>query len=165
LSKSAAALPPYRDRQGFWTAWALAWLWLGLIAIESSDLFSSAQTGWLLYRELSALFGKIDLARFLVWHALLRKVGHVVGYGLLSFLFFRAWRETLRPALRRWALRWANASLLATILVATLDEWHQSYLPSRTGRLSDVILDATAALAVQFVLWLVLRSSDNTAPA
>ena len=104
------------------------------------------------------------MARFLFWHALLRKIGHVIGYGLLSFLLFRAWRETLKPEIpRRWALQWANSSVLATILVACLDEWHQSYLPSRTGRLSDVILDASSAFAVQFVVWLALRPSNRTA--
>ena len=39
-------------------------------------------------------------------------------------------------------------------LVACLDEWHQSYLPSRTGNLHDVLLDSTAALIAQIVLFL-----------
>jgi VanZ family protein len=44
-----------------------------------------------------------------------------------------------------------------TALVACLDEWHQTYLPSRTGSLHDVILDSAAALVAQVVLYLILR--------
>ena len=135
-----------------------------MIAGESTDLFSSAKTGQLLYSVLTALFGKIDLQNFLAWHAFLRKGGHVVGYGLLSFLLFRAWRETLTlPLQPRWTLRWSNAALLGTILVAILDEWHQSYLPSRTGKFSDVVLDTLAGLSVQLVLWRTLTGFQRRA--
>jgi VanZ family protein len=41
-------------------------------------------------------------------------------------------------------------------LVACLDEWHQSYIPSRTGNLHDVLLDSTAALIAQGVIFLLL---------
>ena len=44
-----------------------------------------------------------------------------------------------------------------TALVACLDEWHQTFLPSRTGNLHDVLLDSTAALIAQVVLFLILR--------
>jgi VanZ family protein len=39
-------------------------------------------------------------------------------------------------------------------LVASLDEWHQTLLPSRTGVLSDVVLDSFAALTAQVVIFL-----------
>jgi VanZ family protein len=44
-----------------------------------------------------------------------------------------------------------------TVLVASLDEWHQSYLPSRTGRWQDIVLDGAAGLLAQFLLWIILR--------
>ena len=68
-------------------------------------------------------------------HFYMRKGGHVFGYGLLSILLFRAWRETL-PALGnpRWTYRWANIAVLGTAFVASLDEWHQSFLPSAPVR-------------------------------
>jgi VanZ family protein len=85
----------------------------------------------------------------------MRKGGHVVGYGILSILLFRAWRATLPMASNaKWAWRWANIALLGTALVASLDEWHQSYIPSRTGRWQDVVLDTCAGLAAQVVLFL-----------
>jgi VanZ family protein len=42
-------------------------------------------------------------------------------------------------------------------LVASLDEWHQSFLPSRTGTIRDVALDSVAALTSQIVIWMLLR--------
>ena len=47
-----------------------------------------------------------------------------------------------------------------TALVASLDEWHQTYLPKRTGTLHDVLLDSMAALLVQGVLFVILRSRE-----
>ena len=44
-----------------------------------------------------------------------------------------------------------------TAAVASLDEWHQTFLPSRTGALHDVILDSASALAVQILLFVILR--------
>ena len=85
----------------------------------------------------------------------IRKSGHVFGYGLLSILFFRAWRETL-PSLTgaRWMLRWSSIAVLGTAVVASLDEWHQSFIPSRTGTYKDVILDTSAGIAAQLALLL-----------
>ena len=140
-----------------WKAWLPAFIWLGVIALESTDLAGAAETGHLLYPIFHFLFG-VDPFRFETWHHYIRKTGHCVGYGLLSWLFFRGWRATLpfsKP--RRWSFRWAAIAFFSTALVASLDEWHQTYLPSRTGRWQDAVLDSWAALAVQVLLWLILR--------
>jgi VanZ family protein len=42
-------------------------------------------------------------------------------------------------------------------LVASLDEWHQTFIPSRTGVFSDVILDSCAALIAQVLIFLFLH--------
>ena len=46
-----------------------------------------------------------------------------------------------------------------TAAVASLDEWHQTFLPTRTGKIQDVFLDSAAALAVQVFLFMLLRKS------
>jgi hypothetical protein len=74
-------------------------------------------------------------------------------------LLFRAWRATLPlRGTGPWSLPWARVSLLTTMMVATLDEWHQSTIPSRTGNFRDVLLDSGAALVAQIVVWLLLRN-------
>jgi VanZ family protein len=43
------------------------------------------------------------------------------------------------------------------VLVAALDELHQSLLSSRTGTLRDVVLDSSAALIAQILIFVILR--------
>ena len=128
-----------------------------MIFLESSNLGASSNTSRILYPLFHFLFG-MDNAHFEHWHFFIRKGGHVFGYGLLSILLFRAWRETL-PSLEhsKWTLRWATIAVVGTAIVASLDEWHQSYLPSRTGTPWDVLLDTCAAIAAQILVFLWIR--------
>ena len=143
-------------------AWIAAVLWLILIAIESSALLSAHNTSRILYPLLHFLFG-MDWEHFEVWHFFIRKSGHVVGYAVLSTLLFRAWRATL-PAMSdvKWTPRWATIAILGTTLVASLDEWHQSFLPSRTGRWQDVVLDTSAGLGAQLIILVWMRRKRSS---
>jgi len=144
------------DRKELLKTWIAALLWIGLIAIESTDWLSSEHTSRILYPLLHFLLG-LDPAGFEVWHHYIRKTGHFVGYFTLSFFLFRAWRATLHlPWTPRWALRWAAIAFFMSALVASLDEWHQTFIPSRTGAFSDVMLDSCAALTAQVVIFLFL---------
>src|SRR5438128_11088486 len=99
---------------------------------ESTDLASTYNTSRVLYPILHFLMG-LDPIRFLAWHFYIRKLGHFAGYFTLSLLLFRAWRATLRGAsLSPWSIQWAGFAFFMAALVASLDEWHQTYLPSRT---------------------------------
>ena len=152
------------DRHNVLKAWIAAILWLIVISIESTAYLSSHNTSRFLFPILHYLFG-MDREHFEPLHFFLRKGGHVFGYGLLSILFFRAWRETL-PALGnpKWTFRWANISVLGTALVASLDEWHQSFIPSRTGTPRDVLLDTCAGIGAQILvfLWVTLWTSRKS---
>jgi VanZ family protein len=151
------------DRHNLLKAWIAAILWLIVIAIESTALLSSSNTSRILYPLLHYLFG-MDWERFEIWHFYIRKGGHIVGYAILSILLFRAWRATL-PAMSdvSWTPRWATIAILGTAFVAGLDEWHQSFIPSRTGRWQDVVLDTCASIAAQVLifLWWTWRRKDH----
>jgi len=156
VEQPPASVGSNQDPHHILKAWIAAILWLIVIAIESTSLLSANNTSRLLYPILRSLFG-LDWDQFDRWHFFIRKGGHVFGYGLLSLLLFRAWRETLPAAGNSsWTFRWARIAVLGTALVATLDEWHQSFLPSRTGRWQDVVLDTSAGIAAQIlvVLWM-----------
>jgi hypothetical protein len=89
----------------------------------------------------------------------------VIGYALLSALFFRAQRGTWREVRKiswpefviSWRPSWAIASVFFALIVATADEMHQKMLPSRGGSWHDVLLDSTAAVAAQALIWLFLK--------
>lgn len=143
------------DKHEVLKAWIAAILWLIVIAIESTSYLSSSNTSRILYPVFHFLFG-LNHPAFEVWNGYIRKTGHVFGYGLLCILLFRAWRSTLRtPGAPTWTLRWASIAVFGTALVASLDEWHQTFLPSRTGRWQDVVLDTCAGIAAQVLLFLL----------
>ena len=76
------------------SAWIPAAICVVLIAISSSDTFSSDSTSHILRPFAEGLFGHFANR---VWDKLLydlRKTGHFFGYGFVSVVFFRAWRMT-----------------------------------------------------------------------
>lgn len=131
------------------------------IMFESTSFFSSEHTGhWLLWLSywLSIL---TDSTLHLPWwdiNLILRKVGHVSGYGLASLAFLRSWRLILsqdeRSVWRRLDLAGVALALLSILLLASADEFHQSFLPDRTSSISDVMLDFTGACLAQGLLFL-----------
>jgi VanZ family protein len=140
--------------------WLPSALWLAVIVLESTNLGSSDRTERILYPIFRFLF-EMGPAQFAVWHALLRKTGHFVGYFTLSVLLFRSWRASFPRLSTRWCSQWATLALLCTSLVATLDEWHQTFLPSRTGTFRDVILDSTAGFTAQIAIYGILRTQNR----
>ncbi len=143
-------------RTQIWKAWLPALIWIGIIVLEST-VGSANNTGRILY-PIFHFFSGMDPDRFEVWHHYIRKTGHFVGYFTLSLLLFRAWRATL-PDIGsiRWSAQSATVSLLMSVLVASLDEWHQSFSPLRTSRWQDVVLDSSAALVAQIFIWIFRR--------
>ena len=158
--------------------WLPLVVWLSLILVESTDLMSSDHTGSFLLRLFSLLH--LGSPGEWVWalNHLLRKLGHVIGYGMISVLFFRAcrnhlrWRHGFSPSSLWsddwdwvWRAQWAILGVAFTFLIATADELHQMTIPSRTGTWHDVALDTSAAIAAQFLLrrWMAWR--HETAPA
>jgi VanZ family protein len=130
--------------------WILVALWLTLIAAQSTDAFSSAGTGSLLRRILSFIFGDLSRSTVLAINVTLRKAGHFIGYAILAWLSFRAWRASLpERTLRLWAL----LALLLSSCVAGLDELNQSTVPTRQASAADVLLDTTGAGSALFLVW------------
>lgn len=135
--------------------------WLVLIAFETTDLLSSANTHRLLFPLFHYVTG-IGFREFAPWNHVLRKAGHCLGYGMLCALIYRMTRYELRRLrMDPRPARAASLALLGTMVVASLDEWHQTMIPSRTGTVADVVLDSAAGLMALTVIFLVrgLRAS------
>jgi VanZ family protein len=65
----------------------------------------------------------------------LRKLAHVVEYLVLTLLLMRASRRSgIAAAL--------PIAIVAALLYAISDEWHQSFVPERTATPRDVAIDA-----------------------
>lgn len=101
------------------SSWLPPLLWCGLIFYLSS--IPSLGTGW----------G--------IWDFILRKIAHMVEFGVLVLLVARALRRT-------WsALAPAGVTALASafsVLYAASDEFHQMFVPGRGPSVKDVVIDA-----------------------
>ena len=110
---------------------------IGIIVAESTATMSAENTSrWLLPLWVK-LFGPISPAHWEVVHHYIRKTGHFVGYGLVSLGFFDSWRVTLEHRWPLWRVRFryaAGLALLCTLLLASWDEWHQSFFPGGPAR-------------------------------
>lgn len=84
----------------------------------------------------------------------IRKCGHFFGYGVMGLLWLRAWWMTLSNA--RF-IKDALLGLLATAILASIDEYHQTLIPNRTGSMRDVLLDCTGAVTVLLIAYFYTR--------
>lgn len=125
-----------------------------VIAVESTAYFGADHTSKPLRWLFESIFGPVDDDRWGIIHHLIRKSGHFLGYGTIGLLWLRAWWMSLP---RSSFVTDFFLALLGTALVASSDEFHQSFLPNRTGVPSDVLLDCCGAVALQLAVYLYLR--------
>jgi VanZ family protein len=125
-----------------------------VIAVESTTYFGADHTSRPLRWIFESIFGPVADARWDILHHYIRKSGHFLGYGTMGLLWLRAWWMSLPRS--RFVMDFFLA-LLGTALVASFDEFHQSFLPNRTGVPSDVLLDCCGALVLLSAFYLYLR--------
>ncbi|BFH13259.1 VanZ family protein [Paenibacillus melissococcoides] len=73
----------------------------------------------------------------------IRKCGHIAEFALLTLLLIL----TLSARVRSKGLVAAGSGLIA-VLYACSDEWHQTFVPGRTGHLADVAVDSIGVALV-----------------
>jgi len=144
-----------RDFARYWLPFLLC---AACILGTSPDALSAEHTGDWLAEIVRFLLGHpLPPARFELLHEVVRKSAHVAVYALLGALAFRA----LRGARGGWAWGWAAGAVGMAVAVASLDEWHQSFVPSRTGTPVDVAIDAVGAIVAQASIVLYHRAHDS----
>lgn len=131
--------------------WLPPILWGLTVLAMSGNLGSSQNTcgllGWLTSWFVALTQAQLDTINFYM-----RKTGHAVAYGLMYFLWFRAFRA--HAGYGPWrACLWALGFCL---LFSCLDEGRQWFFPSRGASIRDVILDLSGsglAALLTFALW------------
>ena len=86
------------------------------------------------------------------WVIVIRKLGHVTGYALLT----SAWWWALQGVVRRPIL-WA---VLISLAYACTDEFHQTFVRGREGTPRDVLIDAVG-MAIAAGLIAMRRSAPT----
>jgi VanZ family protein len=163
-------------KEAFLRYWLPVIAWMTVIAIESTFL-SASRTGSVIDPILHRILPFLNYPQIEHIHEIGRKVGHFIGYGLMSYFFFRAFRGSnhvfrgteailrakVAPAGQRlfeyfWQRRWAALAIIATAFVATADEVHQMSDPTRTGSWRDVLLDTFGAFVFQVLIVAIIRA-------
>ena len=93
------------------------------------------------------LFERAELIHYFV-----RKCAHMTEYFLLALslqLPLAAWCSRLLSMKKR-----IIAGFAATVLLAALDEFHQTFVPGRSGNFTDVCIDSVGAIAASLCLFL-----------
>ncbi len=135
-------------------AWLPVLIAIAVIALESTDLFGADRTSAPLRWLYEHLLGPVGDQRWKLIHHYIRKTGHFTGYGIIGLTWLRAWWMTAP----RWGFwRCSLMAVLGTVLIASSDEFHQTFLPNRTGLFSDVVLDTCGAVVLQLLAFLAFR--------
>ena len=123
--------------------------WLVFISYASSYNFNAGNTSRIIGPLVLWLFPNTSPETLLGIHVFTRKAAHFIEYAILALLAARAVRTSPRPAL---ANRWFLASLALVVAYALLDEYHQSFVPSRTGSIYDSLIDISGGLTALLLL-------------
>lgn len=128
----------------FVSKWMPVIAWMLLIFIGSSDALSAEHTSRFIVPFLRWLDPQISFATIAAVHLAIRKLGHLTEYGILAVLLWRALRGTLLSR-TTWIL--AGCAFVVAALFAVSDEFHQSFVPTRTASPHDVLIDCIGAFA------------------
>ena len=170
----------FGGRTGLHTRNSAMWLlavWLPVVCClivimrESTAGFSSEETSGPLRHAFEWMFGPVTPEHWKVVHHAMRKTGHFAGYGTTGLIWLRAWLLTWLAPLRLRGIWWWRRvcllmALFCTMITATADEIHQTYLPSRTGLISDAWLDTAGAVVLMLfvVSFWIRRPWQNEPP-
>jgi VanZ family protein len=120
----------------------------------STETFSSQNTFSWVEKILNFLVSNIPLHAVGLIHAWMRKSGHVIEYFILGLLLFRAFRG---GSIASWNWRWSFFAAIFVFLWAIGDEFHQSFFPTRTASVADVVIDTAGGVFAQLVSFLWYR--------
>jgi VanZ family protein len=132
--------------------WLPVMFWMAFIFWMSTETFSSENTLSWLEMLLGFLIPKISSQELGLIHAVMRKAGHVTEYFILGLLLFRSFRGSF---ISSWNWRRSFFAVVVVVLWAASDEFHQSFVLTRTASAVDVGIDTAAGILAQFVgaLW------------
>lgn len=137
-------------------------IWIGVILFASTDGFSSGNTSRIIRPLLLWLFPEITEAQLGTVHLLTRKTAHFVEYAILAFFAQRAFITSTREWLKNY---WFALSLIFVVVVAVIDELHQSFVPARTGSIYDSGIDIAGGFTVLLVCWIYQRRRSRLGSA
>lgn len=136
-------------------------LWIAFILYASSGEFSSDNSSRFVRPLLLWLFPGISEAQLAGVHFLTRKASHLGEYAILAFLARRVFAQSSLLFFRRW---WFELALSLVALCSFLDEFKQSYDPSRSASILDCAIDIIGGLTVLYLFRMYDRRGSRDSP-
>jgi VanZ family protein len=136
-------------------------LWIVFISFASTAEFSAVNTSTVLRPLVLWFLPTISEAKLATVHFILRKLGHFTEYAILAYLARRAFVSSSYGFLRRCWFQWALGLVVA---YALLDEFHQSFVPSRTASIYDSVIDVAGGITI-LLFMKMFRAGTNRHPA
>lgn len=149
--KRESADSPARSRRGMTRLWRYGplLLWMAFIFFASTAQLSASNTSRIIRPLLLWLFPDSSEETLAFAHFIVRKLAHLTEYAVLGLLAARAFTTSSHQSLRR---RWFLFSLLLVIVYALSDEFHQRFVPARTGSIYDSFIDIAGGFIALLVL-------------
>lgn len=114
--------------------------------VGSTDLMSSEHTSRFLVPFLRWLIPDITESTLFIAQLFVRKCAHLAEYAVLAVLFFRALSQS-----KIFSAHSVRLTFILAAIYALLDEFHQSFVMSRTASPYDVAIDLAGATAGLFI--------------
>ena len=143
--------------RAFLKYWLPPLAWLSVIFTFSSDTKSYEHSSLFVEPLLHWLFPHMPQTEVEEIHHFIRKCAHLTEYALLALLVWRAMRQPVKNNPRPWSWPEARLALLLVMFCAAADEFHQSFVPTRTSLVLDVLIDTAGAVVALFALWILGR--------
>lgn len=127
-------------------------VWMILIFFASTSELSASNTSLIVRPILLWLFPDISEARIDLAHFFVRKTAHFTEYAIFAALAARAFVTSSHERLRHWFF---FAALLLIALYALSDEFHQSFVSTRSASIFDSLIDITGGLValIVYTIW------------
>jgi VanZ family protein len=133
--------------------WLPVLIWMALIFSASADSHSYEHSSRIIMPLLRWLFPHLPESEREAIHHILRKCCHLAEYAVLGLLVFRALNHS-RNDLPPWSWPRVGGALLIIFLYASSDEFHQRFVPTRTSKFSDVLIDTAGGALGLLLAWL-----------
>jgi VanZ family protein len=142
--------------------WLPVIVWMCLIFSASSDPKSVQHTDGMLVRLLRFLHIELTTPQLETTRWIVRKGAHMAEYAVLALLLWRAlWAPN---PLREWSAKAAAVALGICVAYAVTDEFHQSFVKSRSASPLDVVIDTVGALVALALVAFAIRRRRAAAP-
>lgn len=109
--------------------WGPVFLWMGAIFIFSSR-------------------PRFGITEEFFFDFLIFKTLHMIEYALLYFLLFRAFYHSSKYSIAKQLV----VALIFSVLYAVGDEVHQAFVPTREGKIRDILIDSTGILIMYWYI-------------